>query len=53
MIVVSGVLGLARVVSDGLSVCDGGDEGAGTSGYNAGDHSHAAGEVTEEVGWHG
>lgn len=53
VIVVLGVLGLARVVSDGLSVCDGGDEGGGTSGYNAGDHSHAAGEVTEEVGWHG
>lgn len=29
VIVVSGVLGLARVVSDGLSVCDGGDEGGG------------------------
>lgn len=47
------MLGLARVVSGGLSVCDGGDEGGGTSGYKAGDRSPADGEGTEEVGWHG
>lgn len=33
-----------------MSVCDGGDEGGGTRGFDAGDHSHADGDGDRGAG---